>query len=262
MIYILGMSHIHPVLDACSINGIDEQLSKIMNEAAPVFSHWETRPDVLPAKLHVASIYIAQAAPHWGQVLAQMDAPDIVGIAPGYRNLLASIDTTSADNILFAFMHGEEYHHMSIRPYNAPYDFEIPWRPDLALAPDRQIIPIEIVRRSAAHFLKNSLANFYALRTFLPDLRIVNVICPPPSDAGDIDAISTHHVRLKNYLVYAEALRESTERAGIDSLLPPVEALTGNGLLRKEYAADSVHGNKYYGELVLAQMRNFCQEMQ
>jgi hypothetical protein len=256
MIYILGMSHIHPVLDACSVNDIDEQIGKIMHDGAPVFVDWDSKPDALPGSIKAASIYIRQIAPHWGPTLAQLTAPGIVGVVPGYQELLASIDTTVPDNVLFVFMHGEEYHHMCIRPSNAPYDFEIPWRTDLPITPGRQIVPFGIVERSALHFLQGAIANFYALRTFLPNLRIVNVICPPPSDAGDIGSSATHFVRLKNYLVYAKCLREATEKAGIETLLPPVEALSEPGLLDKAYAGDFVHGNKRYGELVLAQMRN------
>jgi hypothetical protein len=260
MIYILGMSHIHPVLDACSINGIDAQLPKLMNDRMPAFIDWETKLGMLPVKVKASSIYIRQVAPHWGPVLARMTEPGVVGVSPGYQNLLASIDTGTPENILFAFMHGEEYHHMSVRPYNFPYDFEVPWRTDLAMMPARQIIPFEIVEKSAHYFLHGAIANLFALRTFLPNLRIVNVICPPPSDAGDIDVPTAHFVRLKNYLVYAKILREATEKVGIKTLLPPAVALTEKGLLRKEYAGDFVHGNTLYGELVVAQMRNIIEE--
>lgn len=256
MIYVLGMSHVRPVLDACSIDGIGEQLSKIASDREPAFVDWETIPGLFPDQVKAASIYIAQVAPHWGTVLAQMTGPDVVGVTPGFQGLLDSIDSATPGNILFAFMHGEEYHHMSVREYNAPYDFEIPSRPDLGFAPGRQVIPLEIVKREALLYLQKSIANFYAIRTFHPGLRIVNVICPPPSNAGDIGSPATHYVRLKNYLVYVDALREATEPAGIETLLPPAEALTQEGLLRAEYDDDFVHGNKAYGALVVQQMRN------
>lgn len=259
MIYILGMSHIHPVLDACSANGIAEQLPELMSERAPAFMDWDAKPGVLPQKIKAASIYIRQIAPHWGMVLAKMTDPGVVGVAPGYQNLLASIDT-APESTLFVFMNGEEYHHMSIRSYNVPYDFEVPWRTDLAFTPGRQVVPLEIVEKSANYFLQGAIANFYALRTFLPGLRIVNVICPPPSDAGEMDVPATHFVRLKNYLVYAKILREATERAGIKTLSPPAEALTEEGLLQKRYMEDPVHGNRSYGELVVAQMRNLLEQ--
>ena len=256
MIYILGMSHIRPVLDACSIDGIGGQLPKITGGGAPAFVDWETIPGLLPDKVKAASIYIAQIAPHWGPLLAQMTGPSVVGVTPGFQELLNTIDSTTPGNILLVFMHGEEYHHMSVREYNAPYDFEIPSRSELGFAPGRQVVPLESVKREASFFLQKAIANFYAIRSFHPSLRIINVICPPPGDAGDIGQPAAHYVRLKNYLVYVDALREATEAAGIETLLPPSSALTDEGLLRPEYVGDFVHGNTSYGALIVEQIKD------
>lgn len=256
MIYILGMSHIEPILNGCSVNGIEEQLGKLAHDREPAFVDWDTLPGSLPGKVKAASIYIGRVHRHWGHVLAEFTAPGVIGIHPGYRRLLDSIDMSGQRPTLFVCLHGEEYHHMCIHPYNAPPDFELPARPDLAIVPGRQVVPLEVVEQAAQFFLKKAIANLYALRTYYPQLRIVNVICPPPSDAGDVDAPATHYVRLKNYLVYENALREAAKSAGIESLSPPAQALSELGTLKKEYAGDQVHGNKQYGELVLAQMRN------
>ncbi len=262
MIYILGMSHIHPVLDACSANGIDEQLPKIMHDGPPAFAAWDVKPGVLPEPVQAASIYLGQIARHWGQNPAQMTSPGVVGVVPGYQDFLSSIDSSVPGNVLFAFMHGEEYHHMSVRAYNAPYDFCLPARPDLGIAAGRQVVPLELVTQQADYFLQKAIAELYAIRSFHPNLRVVNVICPPPGVAGETHetdpdgAAPPHCVRLKNYLVYAQALQAATQQVGIETLLPPAEALTALGLLREEYVEDPVHGNTRYGALVVEQMNN------
>jgi hypothetical protein len=259
-IYILGMSHLQPVLDGCSSNGIDEQLPKIVNDGEPRFVDWDIKPGSLPGKVKAASIYIQQHVLHWGYNLAEFTGPGVVGISAGYRKLLDAVDKTDPRPILFTCMHGEEYHHMCIHPYNAPPDFELSWRPDLPIVPDRQIVPFDTVERSAQFFLKKARANFYSIRTFYPHFRIINLICPPPSDAGEVDMPATHYVRLKNYLVYTKVLRDMTDRTGIESIAPPEETLTELGTLKKEYAGDMVHGNRRYGELVVAQMARLLEQ--
>jgi hypothetical protein len=261
MIYILGMSHIHPVLDACGVGGFDAQKAAIMNERPPEFVDWDTVPGLLPAPVKVANIHIGQFGLHWGPVLAQMTAPGVVGVVPGFQEFLASIDRSVPGNVLFAFLHGEEYHHMSVREYNAPYDFDLPARPDLGFAPGRQPVPLALVEKQADYFLQRAIATFSALRIFLPDMRIVNVICPPPSTPGEELGGPPHHfVRLKNYLVYAQALQAATARIGVETLLPPAAALTHEGLLQGRYAEDPVHGNKDYGLMVIEQMKDLIMQ--
>jgi hypothetical protein len=256
MIYILGMSHIRPVLDACSINGIDEQLSKIANDKAPEFADWNMKPGLLPAPVKAASIYIRQIGAHWGLVPAQLTGPQVIGVVPGFQSFLESIDSTGHGTVLIAFMYGEEYIQMSKRPYNAPHDFQVPWRPDLVLAPQRQIIPLEIVERQVALHLTKSIANFEAIRCFHPHLRIINAICPPPGECGDGGEPGQRFQSLKYYLLYVNALQAAAARRGIETLLPPAETLTSDGLLRAEYMDDGVHGNKLYGGQVVAQIND------
>lgn len=256
MIYILGMSHMRPVLDACSVNGMDEQLSKIANENAPQFADWEIQPGALPGPVKAASIYIRQIAPHWGAVPAQMTAPEVVGLVPGFQRFLESIDSRDPGHTLFVFMYGEEYLHMANGPYDVPHDFLLPWRADLALAPRRQVLPLEVVEKQVAWHLGRAIANFEAIRCFHPRLRIVNVICPPPDECGAASDPGRHAQRLKYYLLYVKALRAATERRGIETLLPPAAALGADGSLLAAYVDDGVHGNKAYGARVVAQMRD------
>lgn len=82
-IYILGMSHIMPVLRACS-PAKDGHYGYFGNGHAPSFIDWPTLPGSLPAPLKVASIYVGHIAPFWGPVLAHR-------IRPGKYTLLGDV---------------------------------------------------------------------------------------------------------------------------------------------------------------------------
>ena len=254
MIYFLGMSHVIPVLDACSANGCAEQWPKLENERAPEFVEWRIRPGAMPSQLSVAYIYIKQIAPHWGVVPARMLEPTVLGIAPGFQSLLNSINATLSDSILFTFMYGQEYVNMAQRTYNTPHDFQLPWRHDLIISPERQVLPYEIIQRQTAFHLLDSIANFKAIRITHPNLRIFNVICPPPGQADNFDNSGRQLLLLKYYLLYVKEISSFTKSIGIQTLVPPAESLTQDGYLKKEYIKDGVHGNNNYAELQVKQI--------
>ena len=263
-IYLLGMSHIMPVLRACSPSK-DGHYNHFGNGIAPRFIDWPTLPGILPAPLKVASIYVGHVAPFWGPVLAHQDPSGGLACAGGFRHLLESIELEGSRTPLFVFMNGEEHIHMSRRRFETPYDFFVPERPDLAIAPLRQVLPTSTIEKQAHHFLAPAKASFLAMRALCRMATITNVLCPPPvlgaslpPDAPEksIDGDTKDPLRLKNYLVYARVLREFLEPLGIETLTPPPETLTPEGMLRAEYTGDPVHGNVEYGLRVLAQLRS------
>lgn len=262
----MGMSHILPVLDACGVGGLKAQLGRISNDAPPDLIDWELLPDTLPGPLQVANIYVRQVAAHWGTTLAVQTAPTVVGMAPGFQQLLARMTPDGGRNTLFTFIHGEEHIHLSLRERPDPFDFDLPERPDLVLLPGRQVVPLAAIEQMVAAHLEKTRAILLAVRAMQPALRVVNVVCPPTIrterwDPGPAVAnpepveMTPLSVRLKVYLVYQRQLRQVAAQSGIECLLPPAEAVTEQGTLRDEYAGDSVHGNKRYGELVVRQMK-------
>lgn len=265
MIYMMGMSHMLPVLDACGAGGLQAQLGRLSNDAPPAFIDWTLKPDMLDAPLQVANLYVRQVAPHWGATLAQQTAPDVVAMAPGFQALLAGIDPDQGRNTLVTFLNGEEPIHLSLRERPDPFDFCLPERPDLVPLPGRQVLPLDIIEKHVARRIEPVRATMMAIRATQPQLRVINVVCPPTirstrwdpgpgSRSSDTLEMTPLSVRLKIHLVYARLLRQAATDYRIESLLPPPETVGEQGYLRDEYAGDSVHGNQRYGEHVLRQM--------
>jgi hypothetical protein len=263
-IYLLGMSHIMPILRACSpVN--DDHYSHFGNGIPPSLIDWPIVPDSLPAPLKVASIYVGHTAPFWGPVLALHDQSTGLACADGFRRLLESIELENGKNPILVCMNGEEHIHMSRRRYEMPHDFFLAERPDLPIAPNRQVLPASVIEKQAHHLLAAAKANFSAMRAICPQATIINVLCPPPvvgtllppSAPERLPSGETNDpLRLKHYLVYARLLREFLTPLGIHTLTPPPETLTPEGMLRAEYTGDPVHGNVEYGHRVLAQLRS------
>jgi hypothetical protein len=207
----------------------------------------DIKSGVLPDRVKVANIYIANTAPYWGPVLAAQTGPTTIGIAPGFVKLLSSIDPENGKSVVFTFMHGEEYVSMSTKEYAEPHDFYMPSRPDLPISPQRQVIPLAVIEKQVAFYLTKTVANFKAMRSYHPGLRIVNVVCPPPSNED--------RMRLKYYLLYVQMLNDALLPLQVESLLPPPETVSQEGLLRPEFVGDLVHGNTWYGSKVVAQMK-------
>jgi hypothetical protein len=269
MIYMLGMSHLEPVLDAISANGLPEQLWKITGAEEPSFIDWDIKPNILPDRVKATSIYIRQIGLHWGMVPAVEMGPSIVGMVPGFRKLLESIDGDDGKTTLFAFMYGEEHVHMSRRGYDVRHDFYLPWRPDLPVSPHRQVVPLDVIEKEVAQYLVKAKANFMAISACCPGVRVVNVVCPPPPRVDiEVEGVPEDHAsaqcdsyraRLKYYLLYAKALNEAVLPLGIESMMPAPDTLDADGFLLMQYAHDGVHGNALYGSRVLAQMNEVLQ---
>lgn len=260
----MGMSHILPVLDACSAGGLQAQLGRISNDQPPQLVDWHTDPAQIDVPVKVANLYIRQIAPHWGPTLALQSAPSVISMAPGFQKMLAGIDGHGG-HTLFTFIHGEEHIQLALREQPQPLDFWLPERPDLAPLPGRQIVPLLVIERQVAAQIAKAQAILQAIRAMQPAMPVCNVVCPPtiPGDRWDpgpgvVDpeavAMGPLSVRLKYYLVYARQIREAARACGIESLPPPAEALGPQGYLAGGFAGDSVHGNKRYGALVLRQM--------
>jgi hypothetical protein len=255
MIYLLGASHMAPVLQACSAEDALAQKQSIQDNAEPVFIDWQTNtPENNTRTIKAANIHISRFSPYWGPVLSKLANPARIEIAPGFQKLLASIDTHSPNNILFVFMRGEEHFHLGLKDHQVPFDFYLPWRPELQITKHKQVIPLHVIEKQVRAATQQSIVDFYAIKILCPHLRIINVVCPPPVPQLNEQNVST---RVKYYDLYVKILSESIASQGIESLPPPPSTITPEGLLDKQYhasGADRIHGNQLYGSKVWAQI--------
>jgi len=271
LIYLLGASHIVAILDGCRAE--TSLVPDFDQSSPPRFRDWPLREGVLPDRMKMASIYIGHVAMHWGPHLAEILPERRLGIAAGFQSLLATIETDGEARALFVSMRGEEYFHLGQLGVAHPYDFLLPERPDLALAPDRPLLPLAVVQHQMVQAMSRTLLALTAMRKLLPRVRIVRIVPPPPTASEDVtrwtaeNSPQTHHterlpsaLRLKLWLLYTRLLEEGTRALQLEVLPVPGAALHPTGLLRREYMADAIHGNALYGGLVCGQMANVCTE--
>ena len=265
MIYVLGMSHIGPVVAACSGARAHSQINQFNGKQPPAFVDIDTQAGIANDRVQAASIYLGHVAPHWGPILVDMNAANVLSYVPAYREFLEAIKAEDGKNTLFVFMNGEEYVYMTRRNHAVPYDFTLPSRLDLPILPQRQVVPFDVIRRQVAYLTARGLANFSLIRLVHPSLRVVHVVCPPPVPADYLlddglpvpgNAWADDALRLKLYLTYAEYMSEQLARHGIVTLNPPPETVGADGLLLPEYIFNSTHGNTFYGSRVLRQMNH------
>ena len=259
MIYIIGMSHIRSVVEGCSLSRWEVSRYRQEYGAAPRFLDWTTREEVVTEPVKIASIYIGDVGDYWGNILALEQAGGVLQYAPGFRALIESIDGGS-DTTLFAFMHGEEHVYLSRDATPHPFDFHLPSHPNLAILPGRGVIPLELMTRKVKGLIARAIANYKLIRLARPNLRVVNVLCPPPTPAerwqrGPVgNPWMDDALRLKHYLLYVQTLTMALIPLGIPSLMPPAETVGPDGLLLPEHVYDPVHANEHYGRCVWRQI--------
>lgn len=274
MIYFLGMSHVINVLKACSsipLSFTHENWSAL--NTAGTFFNLPVKPGVLPEE-SLKSFIISTAA-GWGAVADSSMADGKINIvaAPGFIDLLNSIQPVQDEGVLFAFINGNEHSVLSMVQHPLPYDFHLPWREDLELLPGRQPLPLEVITRQLEQALKQTNAILLAMRLTLPRIRLVLVMPPPPlaseesirkvpevfADQFEQFGITPLSIRLKYYLYYTEMLSQTARNSGIEILPVPPQALNPDGSLADPYTYGCTHGNEHYGALVAAQIKHVVQ---
>ena len=254
-------------MDACGTEDQARRGRGLGNGRAPEFKEWAVRSDVLPDNLMVSSIYIGHTAPFWGPALTEMLPGGVLGIAPGFQVLLNSANSDPRCTTMFVCPRGEEYYNLIVAGVADPFDFWLPERPDLAVVPDRAVVPLDIIEDQMFRHLSRTVRELQAIRIFCPRLRIVRIVPPPPSSIEDVRQWTTARqlaedpmqrqptaVKLKLWLLYARMLQSSTADLRLDTLPVPVAATNEIGTLKFEFMGDPIHGNSSYGALVCQQM--------
>lgn len=274
MMYVLGMSHAINVLKAASRTPLSfshENWSALSTGGK--FFDIDVKPGTLAGDTLKA--FIASPATGWGSVAELRTLPDgqrQVAAVDGFVDLLLSLEGEQEQGMLFSFVHGNEHSMLSLVQHPQPYDFYLPQRPDLELAPDRQPIPYEIVRQQMARALNPTIGCLAMTRMKLPRMRLVHVMPPPPieSEAQIMHApevfreqltqfgITPLSIRLKYHLLATDVLRSEVSPFGVTVLECPLQAVAASGAIKNEYAFGATHANEAYGALVFQQMQDLA----
>lgn len=265
MIYLLGASHIQPILNACAAPG-PLSMPKFSRDEPPAFRECLLQEGMLPDRLKVASIYMGHIAPFWGAKLAAVTPQGVLGVAPGFQALLEVAETDPECRHLFVAMRGEEYYQVALGGVAEPFDFILPARPELAIVPGHAVLSLEVVQHQLAQRLAQTYMALAAIRKLCPRLHVIHITPPPPASSEDVAAWALAHghgdvshkvpttVRLKLWLLYTRLLASFAASIGVECLPVPAQAVHGLGTLRPEYMGDFIHGNARYGVLVCNQM--------
>ena len=247
MIYLLGASHMGVVLKSWLTHD-DSKLIEEFGKFEPRFIEFKTNDG---NSVNAASIYIGHYSKFWGEHLARLKNNTELEINPGFFNLLNSLIIKEKDAQLYVFMTGQEHYYLGIQKFGPHYDFNIPWRPDLPVDINTQIISFDSISKQINKHLNNFYVNMLAIRKLLPDVDIYNIVCPPPVFPTNINRAI---YRLKYYIVYKQLINELSNSLSIKTINPPDEVLNQSGFLLPEYSEDEVHGNLLYGKKVISQI--------
>ena len=253
MIYLLGASHMGVVLKSWLMDD-DIKMIEEFGKDEPKFIEFKTNDG---NSINASSIYIGHYSKFWGEHLAEMNNDIELKINPGLINLLYPLNIKEKNTKVFVFMTGQEHYYLGIQKFGIDYDFNIPWRPDLTVDVNTQIISFDTILKQVDKHLSNFYFNMLAIRKLLPDASVYNIVCPPPAHHSNL---IRDVYRLKYYIIYKNLINEFCYSLNIKNINPPEKALSESGFLMPEYVEDEVHGNLNYGRKVISQIKEILNE--
>lgn len=201
----------------------------------------------------------------------QINIPDATAMAlSGYRE---TIYRESASPLVFASIGGADDIYLSVPRHWVPFDFVLPFRPDLPVVEGWQVVPCSVMEEVMQHAVSGIVSIYMGLRAFMPTARFVHIM-PPPTKSDDEfvyeglrladkslqllqgvrHGVNPALYRLKAHLLFCHMLRQALPRVGVDHIDPPPESIDDMGYLRTRYYHDAAHANTQYGQLVLDQI--------
>jgi hypothetical protein len=170
---------------------------------------------------------------------------------------------------LYCFVGGGMPAILGVAQHPIRFDFALPWRPDLAPAPDAQGIPYDAMRALMTARVRKHFQSLTKLKRFrLPMMQFES---PPPifdnavvarmsgsyaNEAGSPKGeaalgISDPYLRYKLWSLHSRVFEDFCTQNDIAYVKNPPAALDEKGFLAPAYWGDFVHGNADYGALVL-----------
>jgi len=183
-----------------------------------------------------------------------------------FEAFLKQITALEPGDLVISMIGGNQHAVLSTIQHPQPFDFFTPGSTELP-EPGLEIIPYRaLVELFATGLRKGDRQMLEAFRN-ATTARVVHIIPPPPkADNAFIEqhherlfakegithrGVSTPQLRLKFWALQTRVLRSMCRRLGIETIAPPLAALS-DGFLRPEYyASDATHANWRYGERLL-----------
>jgi hypothetical protein len=149
--------------------------------------------------------------------------------------------------------------------HRRPFDFVLPEQPDLPLDTEAEVVPCVVIEKAVEQM---AATNLEILANVQSSAKRSLVCVGPPPPIGDnafllaqksvlADRVREHGVsapllRQKLWRLVVGLYRQRCEALGIAFLPPPPEALDNEGFMTQEcWHTDGIHGNPWYGELLL-----------
>ncbi len=178
---------------------------------------------------------------------------------------------------IFLMIKGEYHSLMSMLKPEIPFDFVLP-DSDLPVRDDYDLIPYRLVEENLKGLMKKPIGQMSHIRT-ISDAPIYYIESPPPKgDRAHITRqgriallnvlaasaeINDDSIRLKTWLAQRAIIQRYCAKADVTYLPVPDEAVTSEGLLKREYSfTDEAHGNEAYGALLLGRIDEIMQQQE
>lgn len=165
-------------------------------------------------------------------------------------------------------MAGNQYNYIALANHPQPFDFVLEEAPDLPLANDRQIVPVEVPRKLMHLLVRGYVRTLEHFRTTLRG-PMYQLEAPPPIPSAEHmvnhphgweELIAAHGItpaiiRYKLWRLHSQIYRDACKELGITYVPAPEKALDRDGMLdARAWSIDPVHANAWYGHFVLEQI--------
>jgi hypothetical protein len=169
--------------------------------------------------------------------------------------------------VVFLTLGGNEYFLHGAARDPRHFDFYLPDRQDLAIAPNTEIIPYRLIKHLFVHAIKPMYDATRFIKVLGPSLCCLGV--PPPVRDSDfflaklgpglaeparLRGVPSPVERYKLWRVADDTLREWCRDNDVRLLDPPAASVDADGYIVEKYQGDAFHAAADYADLVLRQM--------
>jgi hypothetical protein len=163
---------------------------------------------------------------------------------------------------------------LGVAQHPVRFDFALPWRPDLPLDADGEIVPYDAMRALMEARVRKHLKILGRMRKFR--IPMTQLETPPPiydnkvlkrmsgrffgegkADGKEAAAgISNPYLRFKLWSLHSKVFEEFCADNKIRYVKSPAAAADEKGFLAREFWGDFVHANDKYGAMILRNVEN------